>query len=63
MTKLPELSMAMADERVDTIEQVAADIVTGCDHGCLMNIEAALMRKNSRARARHIASVLAGGLT
>lgn len=62
MAKQPEISMAMADEKVDTIISSGADTVTGCDHGCLMNIADAIKRRNSNVQVRHIAGVLADGL-
>jgi len=57
--KLPEVAACMADEKVDNILQTGADTVTGCDHGCLMNIAAAAKRRGSPFQVKHIASVLA----
>ncbi len=62
MAKLPEVSMKMADEKAELIEATGADTVTGCDHGCLMNIADALKRRGSRVKVKHIAQVLAEGL-
>jgi len=62
MAKLPEVSMALADEKVDTILSTGADTVTGCDHGCLMNIADAIKRRGSAVQVKHIAAVLAEGL-
>jgi len=62
MAKLPELSMAMAEEKAQNILSTGADTVTGCDHGCLMNIADALRRQNSDIQVKHIAAVLAEGL-
>lgn len=59
MAKLPEVSMRMADEKAEFIEKTGADTVTGCDHGCLMNIADALRRRGSRVKVKHIAQVLA----
>jgi len=63
MAKMPEISMALADEKVETIMSTGADVVTGCDHGCLMNIADALRRQGSPVKVKHIAAVLAEGLT
>jgi L-lactate dehydrogenase complex protein LldE len=63
MAKLPEVSMAMADEKVETILSTGADTVVGCDHGCLMNIADALKRRGSAVQVQHIATVLAEGLS
>jgi len=62
MAKQPEISMALVDEKLDTILSVAADTVTGCDHGCLMNIADAVRRRGSNVKVKHIAAVLAEGL-
>lgn len=63
MAKLPEVSMALADEKVDTLLSSGADTVTGCDHGCLMNIADAVKRRGSAVKVKHLATVLAEGLT
>jgi L-lactate dehydrogenase complex protein LldE len=62
MAKLPEVSMALADEKLETILSTGADTVTGCDHGCLMNIADAVKRAGAAVQVKHIASVLAEGL-
>jgi L-lactate dehydrogenase complex protein LldE len=62
MAKLPEVSMAMADDKVETILSTGADTVTGCDHGCLMNIRDGLKRAGSSVRAVHLVSLLVEGL-
>ncbi len=62
MAKMPEVSMAMADEKLNTILSTGADTVTGCDHGCLMNIADAVKRRSSQVNVKHIAVVLAEGL-
>jgi L-lactate dehydrogenase complex protein LldE len=62
MARMPEISMALADEKLDTILSTGADTVTGCDHGCLMNIADAVKRRGAKVRVKHIAAVLAEGL-
>ncbi len=62
MAKLPEVSMSMADDKLDSILSTGADTVTGCDHGCLMNIADAVKRRGSNVQVKHIAVVLAEGL-
>jgi L-lactate dehydrogenase complex protein LldE len=54
--------MAMADDKLDTILGTGADTVTGCDHGCLMNISDAIRRRGSAVQVKHLAVVLAEGL-
>lgn len=58
--KYPEISVAILDEKVETILATGADIVTGCDIGCLMNIQGRLSRKRSSVKTLHIAQLLAG---
>jgi len=60
--KLPEISMAMAVEKAKAIIGTGADTVTGCDHGCLMNITDALKRLASNVRVKHIARLLTEAL-
>jgi L-lactate dehydrogenase complex protein LldE len=62
MAKLPEVSMALADEKLDTVLSTGADTVTGCDHGCLMNIADAIRRRGCAVQVKHVAVVLAEGL-
>ncbi len=62
MGKLPEISMAIADEKAKTIMDTRADVVVGCDHGCLMNISDALKRNGASTQVKHIATYLAEGL-
>ncbi|MEW6531112.1 MAG: (Fe-S)-binding protein [Thermodesulfobacteriota bacterium] len=62
MARLPEVSMALADEKADAIVSTGAETVTGCDHGCLMNIADALNRRGNAVKVKHIAAVFAEGL-
>ncbi|MGC8605149.1 MAG: heterodisulfide reductase-related iron-sulfur binding cluster, partial [Desulfomonilaceae bacterium] len=62
MGKLPEVSMALADDKVDSILKTKADIVTGCDHGCLMNIMDAAKRREADFKVKHLAVILAEAL-
>ncbi|QGY40406.1 Fe-S oxidoreductase [Pseudodesulfovibrio cashew] len=58
--KYPEISTAMVDDKVKTILETGADVVSGCDVSCLMNIAGRLSRIGSPVRALHIAELLAG---
>jgi L-lactate dehydrogenase complex protein LldE len=58
--KYADISAAMADDKVKNIIASGADTVTGCDMGCLMNIQGMLSRKGSDIKVRHIAQILAG---
>lgn len=57
--KYPRISAAMLEDKVKNIIDSGADIVTGCDMGCLMNIQGMLSRKNIPVKAIHIAQLLA----
>ncbi|HSO17998.1 MAG TPA: (Fe-S)-binding protein, partial [Desulfosarcina sp.] len=60
--KYPEISTAMLEEKVRFIAASQADLVVGCDAGCLMNIQGMLSRKGLKTRTMHIAELLATGL-
>jgi L-lactate dehydrogenase complex protein LldE len=62
MAKLPEISMAIADDKAENIIATGADTVTGCDSGCLMNIADALKKRGSGVKVKHIAELVAEGL-
>jgi len=56
----PEISTAMADEKIDNILASGADCVTGCDVSCLMNLQGRLSRRGEKIKVKHIAEILAG---
>jgi L-lactate dehydrogenase complex protein LldE len=58
--KYPEISTAILEDKVKNIIDSKAEIVTGCDMGCLMNIQGMLSRKKLPVKALHIAQLLAG---
>ena len=58
--KYPEISTAMAQDKVNNIIATGADAVVGVDISCLMNIQGLLSRKSSKIKALHIAELLAG---
>jgi len=62
MAKLPEISCALADDKVDSVLATGADTVTGCDSACLMTIADALKRRGSTLRVKHLVQLLAEGL-
>ncbi|MFN8371751.1 MAG: (Fe-S)-binding protein [Anaerolineae bacterium] len=60
--KLPDVSGAMLQKKVDCIDECsAATIVTG-DTSCMTQMNGGLSRQKSGKRVRHIAAVLAEGL-
>ncbi|MDQ1330904.1 MAG: L-lactate dehydrogenase complex protein LldE [Thermodesulfobacteriota bacterium] len=58
--KYPEISSAILEDKVKNIIDSNAEVVTGCDMGCLMNIQGMLSRKNLPVKTLHIAQLLAG---
>ncbi len=60
--KMAEVSLAMVARKCRYIEESGAEYVVGADSSCLMNIEGYLRKNNLRARALHIADLLAKSL-
>jgi L-lactate dehydrogenase complex protein LldE len=60
--KYPDISEAMLEDKVRNILAARADMVIGCDMGCLMNIQGMLSRKNLSVQTMHIAQLLAGDI-
>jgi L-lactate dehydrogenase complex protein LldE len=60
--KMPQVSGAMLEEKIEAIETVDADrIITG-DGGCITHINGGLARQHKDKRVTHIADLLAEGL-
>jgi L-lactate dehydrogenase complex protein LldE len=58
--RLPEVSTAILDKKLDNVARTGADCLVACDGGCLMQMAGGLARRRSRVRALHLAQVLAG---
>lgn len=58
--KYSDISTAILEEKVQNIIDSGAEVVTGCDMSCLMNIEGMLSRRNAAVKVMHIAQLLAG---
>ena len=58
--KYPEISNAMASQKVERALETKADVLTGADLGCLMNIAGKVSREGRAIEVRHIAEILAG---
>lgn len=56
--KYPEISTRMADNKINGIEDIDADMLLGGDLGCLMNIAGRLRRKGSKIKVYHYAELL-----
>jgi L-lactate dehydrogenase complex protein LldE len=59
--KMPVISTAMVDEKVDHVLEAGADVLVGLDMSCLMNIEGRLRRRGHTLPVKHLAEVLAEG--
>jgi L-lactate dehydrogenase complex protein LldE len=58
--RMPEISGAMVQQKVQRILATGAEAVVSTDLGCLMNIGGALNRQRLPVRALHLAQILAG---
>ena len=58
--KYPDISTAMGDAKIASIEKSGADLILAGDLGCLLNIAGRLSRRGSEIQVRHVAEILAG---
>jgi L-lactate dehydrogenase complex protein LldE len=58
--KYPDISNAIVSQKADRVAETKADVLTGADLGCLMNIAGKLAREGKTVEVRHIAEILAG---
>lgn len=58
--KHPELSVAMLDRKLETLESAQVGAIVSSDVSCLMQIEGRLARRGSTIKALHLAELLAG---
>jgi L-lactate dehydrogenase complex protein LldE len=58
--KMGDISGAILARKLDNIEASGAEIITGTDVSCLMNIAGGLQRRGSRVRVKHLAELLRG---
>ncbi len=56
--KLPELSISMADAKLDSLEASGADLFISTEPTCLAQLDGRARRRGSRLRALHLAEVL-----
>jgi L-lactate dehydrogenase complex protein LldE len=59
--KLPEASVAMADEKLDALPD-GVDVIVGADSSCLLHLRTRAEQRGLPVRTRHVAEVLADGL-
>jgi L-lactate dehydrogenase complex protein LldE len=58
--KYPDISNAMVTQKAERVTETKAEVLTGADLGCLMNIAGKLAREGKAVEVRHIAEILAG---
>ena len=56
--KMPDISTAMADEKIRALEKSGADTLISGDSSCLMHLEGRLRRTGHDTRVLHLAQVL-----
>jgi L-lactate dehydrogenase complex protein LldE len=57
----PDISLALVDDKIDSLLPTGAETVVGCDVSCLMQIRGRLTRRGETIRVLHLAQVLDGG--
>ncbi len=57
--KYPEISTAILESKIESIEKTNADFVVSCDSSCLMQIGGMLERRKSKIKIKHLAEMLA----
>jgi L-lactate dehydrogenase complex protein LldE len=57
--KYPEISVAILDQKIESIENAGVQAVVAGDASCLMQIGGRLSRKGSKVRVMHLAELLA----
>ncbi len=60
--KMPDISSAILDEKLDNIEATGANTVIAADTGCVYQMQGGLRRRGSSVQVVHIAKVLAKSL-
>lgn len=61
-TKLPETSVAMADDKLDSLARTGAGVVVSADSSCLVHLRSRAEARGLAVRTRHLAEVLADAL-
>jgi len=56
--KQPETSIAMADDKIDSLQSTGAETLVGCDASCLMHLRGRMERRGIATPVKHLAEVL-----
>lgn len=57
--KMPDVSVAMADEKLDLLSSMDCETVVGCDLSCLIHLSGRAQRRGLKLEFKHAANVLA----
>jgi L-lactate dehydrogenase complex protein LldE len=60
--KLPETSVAMADDKLESLDGTDATMIVGSDTSCLLHLRGRAEHEGRRVQVRHIAQLLASAL-
>lgn len=59
--KMPDISAAMADEKITALKKSGADTLVSCDSSCLMHLSGRMQRVGDSTGVRHLAQILDTG--
>jgi len=57
-TKFPEVSVAMGEEKLASIQRAEVDLVVGCDSSCLMQLQGIADKRGIKLNTKHIIEFL-----
>jgi len=57
--KFPQISTAMAEDKIDRLKESGAEVLVSNDCGCLMQLGGAMRRRGVAIEPRHLAEILA----
>ncbi len=57
-TKFPDISVAMGEEKLESIQRAKVDLVVGCDNSCLMHLQGLADKRGVNLKTKHIIEFL-----
>lgn len=57
-TKFPDISIAMGEDKLASIQRAGVDLVVGCDNSCLMHLQALADKRGINVKTKHIVEFL-----
>ncbi len=57
--KFPQISTAMAEDKIERLKESGAEVLVSNDCGCLMQLGGAMHRRGVAIEPRHLAEILA----